>query len=401
MTVCFYCLHVSVASMWPPASFRVLFVAALAIVAPGAFLSVCAAPILRAQITSGDASTGCSISSANVTYSVNKNQPGYFTPAEVSAHLNWVTFRNMAPYARDGTTTLSCIDSRNDHPVIGTPGGDLAEFAMGLYIYNSLTNAVGNYSSVQTLFQQFLATRISASRPFFYHTDDTHIREVFVEVGIELNRNITILPARPSEAEQEVWLTELVKSYAQGCGHLRLMIDSPANYGLPSSQILQWLIRAFYQELWAADTDAKRAKLAFVVVLGPQQGKAIAIVSNKAGACPGYSPYIPPSISGSSVFVYTPSAASAFRSNALMLFFDAQGAAGWNAAQFQSGIATLFNTQIAATLANLASANKASLISIDVMTSTSLPNSPVTSASVAACASVWLYVTLSALLAWF
>jgi len=293
------------------------------------------------------------------------------------------------------------IDSRNNRPVVGTPGGDLAELAMGMYIYNLQTNQVTDYTVVKSLFQQFLATRISASRPFFYHTDDTHIREVFVEVGAALNRNITILPTRPSAAEQSVWLTELVKSYAQGCGHIRLMIDSPATYGLTSPQIIQWLIRAFYEELWAADTDAKRAKLAFLVVLGPQQGKAIAIVSNKFGTCAGYSPLITPNVVGSSMFIYTPSAAAAFRSTILMLFFDAQGAPGWNAALFQSGINDLFKTQLDATVANLPSANKASLFNVDVTSSGAalLPNSPVSSASAASCAAILLTFSASALLA--
>ena len=45
------------------------------------------------------------------------------------------------------------------------------------------------------------------------------------------------------------------------------MIDSPGTYGMTDANIMQWLIRAFYEELWAADSDAKRAKVAFVVSL--------------------------------------------------------------------------------------------------------------------------------------
>ena len=373
--------------------------------------------------------SGCSIASSTVAYALNgnKNQPGFFTPVDVSAHMNLVTSSNSDVYARDGASTLSCVDARSDQPVIGTPGGDLAEFAIGLSTYHTLTSQVGTYSSVKSLFQLFMNTQISASRPFYFHTDDTRLRQVFQKVGVKLNQNITVLPGRPSAADQIAWREELVQSYAQGCGHIRLMIENPTNYGLPSAQIIQWLIRAFYEELWEADSDAKRAKLAFVVKVGPLQGKAVAIVTNKAGTCTGYSPGIPPNIGGSTLFVYTPSAASAFRSTVLMPFFAARGAEGWNATLFQSGVTDMFNKQLGATLTNLSPANQASLITIDVTTSGQTPapssvpqcqqNTPVaspktppgddsgrplrsqSSASVSSCAIVVLSIALSALLA--
>lgn len=294
--------------------------------------------------------------------------------------MNQVMASNLDRYVKDGTSTLSCVDARSDDPIIGTPGGDLAEFAMGLYTYNSLTNAVQSYASAQTLFRSFMERHISASRPFYFHTDDNRLRQVFAAVGTQLNNpNISILPHRtPSDPERNIWVTELVKSYAQGCGHIRLMIDSPTTYGMMTSNIIQWTIRAFYEELWAADTDAKRAKLAFVVKLGSLLGRAIGIVSNKQGTCTGYSPAIPPSLGGSTLFVYTPSAASAFRSQVMSPFFASQGATGWNATQFQSNISTLFNTQLGATLQSLVPANQSSLITIDVTTVGSIDVTPAT-----------------------
>jgi hypothetical protein len=253
--------------------------------------------------------------------------------------------------------------------LIGTPGGDLAEFAMGLYTYHSLTNKVQDYSSVQTLFRLFLSQHVSASRPFYFHTDYSRLNLVFKNVSSLINMNVAILPTRtPPAAELKVWVSELTQAYAQGCGHIRLMIESPTAYGLPNARIIQWLIQAFYEELWAADTDAKRAKLAFVAKLGPLEGKAVAIVSNKQGTCAGYSPAIPPNVGGSSIFVYTPSATTAFRNKVMSPFFAAQGAAGWNEAQFQSDIDKLFGTQLNATLTLLHPANKCSLIAIDVTT---------------------------------
>jgi hypothetical protein len=180
------------------------------------------------------------------------------------------------------------------------------------------------------------------------------------------------------------------------------MIDSPATYGMTDANIMQWLIRAFYEELWAADSDAKRAKLAFVVKLGPLQGKAIGIVSNAAGACSGSSPAIPPSLGGSTLFVYTPSAAAAFRSQVMLPFFAEQGSTGWNATKFQTNLDNLFSTQLGATLTFLVPANQSSLVSIGVTTVDSPgivsvpPSSPKSSCS--AVGVTWLLVTLAAML---
>jgi hypothetical protein len=326
----------------------------LAVVSPSAFLLA----------------SGCSVHSAAVSYAANKNHPaGFYDTEAVQRHMNFVMSSNLDRYAPDGTSTLSCVDARSDDPIIGTPGGDLAEFAMGLYIYNFLTNNVQSYASVQSLFRQFMEKEISASRPFYFHTDDSRLKQVFKAVGDQLGQTITILPSRtPPTAELNVWVAELVKSYAQGCGHIRLMIDMPVTYGLANPNIIQWLIRAFYEELWAADTDAKRAKLSFIAKIGPLQGKAIAIVSNKQGSCAGYSPAIPPNVAGSSMFVYTPSAASAFRSTVMSRFFAAQGSASWSTTTFQTEVNKLFDIQLGATLTHLIPANQSSLISVGVTT---------------------------------
>jgi hypothetical protein len=244
---------------------------------------------------------------------------------------------------------------------------------MGLHVYNVSTRMIQTYENVQTLFRNFMEQHISAFRPFYFHTDENRLKQVIAAVGSQLGKVFTILPSRaPPAAEATVWLAELVKAYAQGCGHICLMIESPPTYGLPDARMIQWLIRAFYEELWAADTDAKRAKLSFVVKLGPLTGRAIAVVSNKNGTCQGFSPAIPPSLAGSTLFVYTPSAADAFRSQVMSPFFAKQGPTGWNSTLFSRNVGGLFDIQLGATLANLDPANKSSLVKVDVTTGGSI-----------------------------
>jgi hypothetical protein len=327
--------------------------------------------------------SGCSIDSFQVYYAPNgnKNKDGYFTPEHVATHMNLVVGARPADlYALDGTSMLGCVDSRADEATFGTPGGDLAELAMGLYVYHNLTNRAPDYASVKTIFRLFLQQHVSASRPFYYHTDDSKIRKLFAQVGAKLGRNITSFPFRsPSTNDLNVWLGEVAQSYAQGCGHLRLMIESPAKYGMVSARILQDLIRAFNEEMWAASTAVERSKFNFVTRLGSLEGKAVAIVKNARGECLGYSPRIMPYISGSSVFVYTPSMVDAFRTKVMSPFFASLAVPGWNAALFDTEIAALFGVQLGATLANLPAAKDSSLINVDITTS-GQPSQPSSSA---------------------
>jgi hypothetical protein len=117
----------------------------------------------------------------------------------------------------------------------------------------------------------------------------------------------------------------------------------------------------------------------FKTRLGSLEGKAIAIIKNARGECLGYSPGIMPYISGSSVFVYTPSMVDAFRTKVMSPFFASLAVPGWNAALFDSEVAALFGVQLGATLANLGAAKDSSLINVDITTS-GQPSQPSSSA---------------------
>jgi hypothetical protein len=46
---------------------------------------------------------------------------------------------NRVTYVPTRTATTACVDSRHEYPVIGTPGGDIAEFIGGFAVYLNLT----------------------------------------------------------------------------------------------------------------------------------------------------------------------------------------------------------------------------------------------------------------------
>jgi hypothetical protein len=46
---------------------------------------------------------------------------------------------NRVTYVPTRAATTACVDSRHEYPVIGTPGGDIAEFIGGFAVYLNLT----------------------------------------------------------------------------------------------------------------------------------------------------------------------------------------------------------------------------------------------------------------------
>jgi hypothetical protein len=225
-----------------------------------------------------------------------------------------------------------------------------------------------SFEVIHSLLKDFMAEQISSSRPFYYHTDDSKINKAFTNIAARTGKaRPTTMPVNgPPEAEKTIWLQELSTSEVQGCGHLRLMISMPQTYGLPDATVPRELIKALYQEFWAA---ADKSKFQIVTKLGPLVGKAIAIVSNAGPVCKGSSPAIEPNTFGSSVFVYTPNAAKAFRKIVLTEFFAKKNEAiSKNKDAFASAVDALLDKQLGATLVNLSPANAINLIAVNVAT---------------------------------
>jgi hypothetical protein len=317
----------------------------------------------------------CNPTSVNVGLLSNPalTTAGIFGNVEVQNHANDIVILNSTDYRRNNKTTLSCVDARSDHPVVATPGGDLAEFTGALVTYFDVTGIEPTLDTIRTIFKRFLSQRISSRRPFYFHTDDSKLRQVFEVVSAKFGRRVTILPeVTPTNAtEAGIWLEELTKSYAQGCGHVRLMIESFTEYGLDTPFIPQTVIRVFFEEFWKVE---QKRKFDFVVYLGPLIGQAIAVVSNAGPACSDRSPAIQPSLLGSSMFVYHPAAAGSFRQAVLTPFFaqvrkSTGNRATLNTTEFLNSLNGLQGKQLGATLTLLAPPKDINLFSVAYTTS--------------------------------
>jgi hypothetical protein len=297
----------------------------------------------------------------------SKNIAEAMTVPEVRDHFDWDMNTPIFEYASNTKTTFSCVDARSSHPILGTPGGDFAEFAIGLDVYFRSIGTNPTLEAVRDLFKKFMKAHISKSRPFYFHTDDSRLRRVYNKMETSLGRKITVLPYKTpeSKSEAELWLTELTESYAQGCGHIRLMIDYPADYGLSSNFIIKSLIRVYYEEWWSRSVEGKK-DFDFNIKLGPLIGGAIAIVNNSGPACGDSSPLISPSAGGSTLFVYHPTAVSAFRESVLVPFFAQKISNQVSSTSFLSQVNSLFTTQLTSTLTKLAPANAVDLFSVQI-----------------------------------
>jgi hypothetical protein len=292
----------------------------------------------------------------------SKNITGIFKESDVRKHVEYQLNTEGFQYAPNLKTSFKCVDSRADFPIFGTPGGDLAEFAIGLTTYYKSIGQEPDYASIQSKFKRFLKEVASKDRPFYFHTDDTRLKMVFKNMTEILGRNITVLPdTYPPENEKKFWLRELSESYAQGCGHIRLMIASPKKYGLTNSLIIKTLIKVFYEEWWSRSIEDKKV-LDFSIKLGSLAGKAIGIVSNSGNSCSDASPLITPNSGGSSIFVYHATPASQFREKILAPFFSK----GTMLSSFYKSMEDLFTTQLTATLTDLSPANAVDLFAISV-----------------------------------
>ena len=294
---------------------------------------------------------------------------GTLNANDVRNHLQVFLGTDGTSYASNIETTFSCVDARADHLIFGTPGGDMGEMAVGLEVYFKLLGIAPQLDIVRKHFKGFLEREIDEKRPFYFHTDDTRLRYVFKNVSTIFGRNVTVLPnVTPNDDEKEIWLRELTEAYAQGCGHLRLMIETPSAYGLVDNFVIKSLIRVFYEEWWGRSKEEKRI-FDFAVKLGPLQGGAIAIVENGGPGCTGLSPQVAPNMGGSTLFVYHAKAVAEFREKVLTPFFiGASEGKLDNGTLFFSNFTALFTSQLTATLTNLKPANAVDLFSVLVKT---------------------------------
>jgi len=244
--------------------------------------------------------------------------------AEIITHIRNAELKLVDPR----NNYWSCVDGRSNFGVLGTPGGDIAEFATAISIYSENGGNVTTEEEVMFHFVSFIES-LPITRPFYLHTD-SHAVEYLVEVLRELlhlpNTTEVDIEDVPSYKQDEFKVAAL-EAKSIGCGHLRLLTVYPADYQVPFNYTA-WSIRVFYDFLWNHANYTRlvvhKSDPRFVVNLGDHEERAVVnIISNiRAGSpkCANLIPLVVPKNIQDSIFINHISHVSVLRDQLISYF---------------------------------------------------------------------------------
>ncbi|WIA22068.1 hypothetical protein OEZ85_004413 [Tetradesmus obliquus] len=342
-----------------------------------ALLLLLAAALPAAISACNSCCTVASLKVAKAGEAAKPQESGAYGMTDVQSHFFQV---DENPYVKNTEATFACVDARGDNPYLMTPGGDYAELSDGIYVFANITGIRLNATVIGHLFRNFVQKVASPKRPFYFHTDETKLASLFSAVnnaGIKPKPVVfpAVMPSDPKAAA--IWLSYLSKAEYQGCGHVRLMLYKPQEYGLSSNYVPQELIKQFFSYWWPTPLGSpERKRIKFAIKRGPLQGKAVAIVNNEGPGCQGYSPKSFAAHHGSSIFVYHQNAVAEFRAKVLAPFFAEMAKQTFftgkplqfNMAQFIKQSDALAGTQLGYTINNLYPADSVGLFSVNYAT---------------------------------
>ncbi|MBV1857131.1 MAG: rhodanese-like domain-containing protein, partial [Nannocystaceae bacterium] len=209
--------------------------------------------------------------------------------------------------------TQACLDGRDAHAIVGTPGGDAGELVLALATAEALGGVRFSAEDVERVF----ASYIEAFGHFYLHTDVHAAQRWLASAGVvvEDGADLSDLLRSPPRARREHLLATVSESEHVGCGHLRLSLQHPEAYGVRPALVRAVLV-AYFRRLWSPD-----ARLEFVVLEGGHAESAVVEV-DMGGPVHAYSsiPLVSPRVGETEVFVVHPQV-SAFirRENAAFL----------------------------------------------------------------------------------
>ena len=233
--------------------------------------------------------------------------------ADIEAHLGdassirWVKIAALVLHAQ-----LSCVDGRDAHGVIGTPGGDAGQFLLALAAAERVLGRTFSKEAIASLIER----RIEVLGGFYMHTDgnalaeaeasarnDPRFRGVFSRPDPQAGAEWRQFLRRPPIHLREAVLDHLCRPETIGCGHLRLMHLHAADYGVRTGLVLD-VLRGFFHARWEG---AFRAD--YEALDGRHDERAV-INTRLEGRLHPFStiPLISPSFRGSQMFVNHPQA---------------------------------------------------------------------------------------------
>jgi rhodanese-related sulfurtransferase len=253
--------------------------------------------------------------------------------------------------------TQACVDGRDAHPIVGTPGGDAGELIVALAAAEQLSGQPLSTAEVERMFDAHL----EAFGRFYLHTDQVAVAALLERLHAQLpDRQIPVtgpevlaeFVAHPPTWARSALLEQLAEPANVGCGHLRLMLQDPAEYGV-RSELVADVLRTFFKRLWEG-----HPALEFVVLEGGHRESAVLSVE-LPGPVHAHTriPLVSPRLADTEIFVAHPEVARFIRRENAAFVLEHLSATGSFAGapdEFFTAIDALAERQMQATLHHLA-----------------------------------------------
>lgn len=196
----------------------------------------------------------------------------YLAQSEV---VRWVSLGELMKSEYD-----ACVDGRETNPIVGNPGGDVSRLAEAIIAVGAVAGRHFNPGEILKVFDWYLG---HIGR-FYMHTDEHamhHLAE-FLNEGYGVKRmggkkfhtasemyNFVINP----DPRLQVFLSRyLLDPRFVGCGHMKLMMTKPEQYGM-SEKVLRSLSVAFFDTMW--NVPGKASQLAYPCFPGDHREGAV------------------------------------------------------------------------------------------------------------------------------
>lgn len=220
------------------------------------------------------------------------------------ADRDHVRFAKAATLLLHGTQ--ACVDGRDAHAIIGTPGGDAGELVLALATAEQLGHEPFSEDAVDRVFGHYL----DAFGHFYLHTDGHAAQRWLGHVGLsfEDQEEVESLLQAPPEPYRARLLDAVAEPSHVGCGHLRLSLQHAEDYGV-RARLVRDVLRAYFRRLWQGDP-----RLEFVVLEGEHAESAIVSIEmeRKVHAYTQI-PLVSPRVRDTEVFVIHPQVSAFIR----------------------------------------------------------------------------------------
>lgn len=256
---------------------------------------------------------------------------------EGGGNVEWVELKDLL-----ADRSEACVDGRGELGVVGVPGGNAGEFLLALSTYEDLTGIELSDDKITSIFEEYL----TEYGKFYMHTDSHALHHMGVEESDLEN---------PEPAKQIELLEKLTKAENIGCGHLKLAMKNPNEYGM-RPDLIKGMFRAFFKSLWSGNKDVE-----FVILSGEHKEGAVISVRVEAETVNKETkvPTIKPQVGelGTQTFVYHPQAVEFLRreiSEGINKVIGVETGGNVDVEEFGSAMIAKGNKQIEATVKVLA-----------------------------------------------